>query len=81
MQITLDFGAMAESLKKQLARFYVQEKELSHYQRDADAISRLMMRGLISESQAHAARKRLMKKVLSAIKGPKKENKKSRRVE
>lgn len=73
MKITLDFGAMAPPLKKQLADYNVSEAELSQCQRDADAIVRLNWRRLISDSQAHAARKRLMKKIMAAIEGPKQE--------
>ncbi len=64
MQITL--GAMADSLKDQLAKINTtpdQKAEIERLDMDACAISRLYIRDLIPESQATKARQKLMKKI------------------
>ena len=67
MDLELTFGAMAPTILAQLARQGVQPNEVgvvSHWQRDADAIARLKIRGLISDSQARQARQRLLKNIV-----------------
>jgi len=65
MQIEL--GALSEPLTDQLGRNIKltpeQRKEAGIYDKDADAISRLYIRGLIPESQADNARRKLLKKI------------------
>lgn len=61
----IQFGALAPRLAEQVGiRAYTLQKRISilkHQQRDADAITRLAVRGLLPDAQVHAARKRLMK--------------------
>ena len=64
MQIEL--GALADSLKDQLAKIDTtpeQKAEIERLDMDADAISRLYVRDLIPESQATKARQKLMRKI------------------
>lgn len=51
------FGAMVPSLKEQGIR----AKNLEHYQLDADTITRLNLRGVLTDSEALKARKRIIK--------------------
>lgn len=60
MQIEL--GALAPSLIEQLAGA-VDADKLAHFDQDADAITRLYVRGYIPESVAGKARKRLVKEI------------------
>ena len=61
------FGALSRRLAEQITigsysrRWHV--IKLKHLQRDADAITRLHVRNLMSDGQAHSARKRLMKRI------------------
>jgi len=50
------FGALVPSLSNQLR---LPARLVRHAQRDADAITRLAVRGLLTEREAHAARRRL----------------------
>jgi hypothetical protein len=52
----IEFGALVPSLSDQLR---LPAKILRHSQRDADAITRLAVRGLLTEREAHAVRRRL----------------------
>lgn len=54
----LIFGALAPSLKEQLGQFCPEE-----FQADADAITRLEVRGIVIPSGARAARKRLVRSI------------------
>lgn len=53
------FGAFAPKLKDQLGNI----KDVSIFQEDTDNITRLMIRGLITISEADKARMRLIKKI------------------
>lgn len=66
----LHFGAMAESISDQLSAqgFNAEPADLLHWQKDSDAITRLAVRRLLPESQAHNARKRLMKLIVKGVK-------------
>lgn len=64
MQIIL--GALADPLMDQLAEINTtpkQKAEIEMLDKDADAISRLYIRGLIPESQATKAREKLMRRI------------------
>lgn len=63
MTLQIVFGALSESIAKQLSAQGYRLKSSALYQKDADAITRLLIRGLIPESQANDARKRLMKSI------------------
>jgi hypothetical protein len=66
MKLELIFGALAEGLKKQLsdAHVSIDETKLAHFQKDADAIVRLNIRGLVNDSSATAMRRKLMKRIV-----------------
>jgi len=59
-KISLSFGATAPPLSEQLNNFGFGEKKLERWQKDADAITRLSVRELITETEAKKARKRLL---------------------
>lgn len=63
MSIKIAFGALCDSIAKQLRTQGYRLKSVAPYQKDADAITRLVIRGLLPDSQANAARKRLMKDI------------------
>ena len=68
MQIRL--GALAPKLSKQLDAVGItnyDEEYLEVFQRDADSISRLSIRGFITDTIAEKARKRLIKKLAEWI--------------
>lgn len=54
----LSMGALAPPLHEQIR---ASKKACAPYQRDADAITRLSLRRLITEAQAHAARMKLVR--------------------
>ena len=68
----IHFGAFAPPLYKQLEsqgfEFEWQQQAWMSLQLDADAIVRLCVRGIITDSQAVAARKKLMKKIEQTLK-------------
>jgi hypothetical protein len=66
MNIEIHFGALAPRLSKQDAGAYIKKKTLSHLQRDADALVRLHLRGVLSDSEVEKARRRLMNKIVNA---------------
>lgn len=63
MTIHIKFGALCDSITKQLRAQGYRLKVSASYQKDADAITRLAVRGLLPAAQANAARKRLMKDI------------------
>ena len=69
----IEFGAFAPPLREQLiAAGYTTKdvkasKDLTHCQFDADAVSRLSVRGIITQSSADSARKKIVKKIGSLI--------------
>jgi FAD synthase len=67
MSIEIMFGAISDSLDKQLRKQGYKLKSVDLYQKDADAITRLLIRSLINESQAHAARKMLLRNMCAEI--------------
>lgn len=65
----IHFGALSPTIAEQLDEAGVgyDEDKIDHCNRDAYAISRLQVRGLLTESQAHGARKKVLKKIEAAI--------------
>lgn len=62
--VALVFGATAPSLVRQLkAREPHQIKMMKLFQRDADAITRLSVRGLLTERETDKARRRLISRL------------------
>ncbi len=69
MHVEVCFGALAPKLKEQLKGRKISKADIDHLQRDADALVRVHIRRLISDSTADSARKKLMKKIMQAVKG------------
>ena len=61
MDGTVKLGALCPDLKEQ-----GWDDENGHLQKDADAISRLRIRGILSEPEARRARDRLVKRLKPA---------------
>jgi hypothetical protein len=65
MKIDIEFGApsprIEEQLRAQGLRLDMDPMQRQHLQRDADEVSRLRARGVLSESEADRARARIMK--------------------
>jgi hypothetical protein len=70
MNKDLSFGALSPPLSEQLAGLGLKVLTIRHFQRDADAITRLLVRGLMSESHGHLARGRLARRISEAIREP-----------
>ena len=68
----ITFGAMAQSLAMQLERYEIEPSILDAFEKDLNAISRLYIRSLISESQTDQARIKVVKRIEKHAK-PKKE--------
>lgn len=68
-EFNLSFGALSEPLKKQLAEqgLRMKSKYLQHFQKDADALSRLHIRGLIPDSEVRKIRQKLMKSITKKL--------------
>lgn len=68
MKLTLQFGAMAPKLAEQLDGIARLPKSLlSAFQQDADAVTRLAVRGLLPDGETAKARKRLLKRVAAQV--------------
>jgi hypothetical protein len=65
------FGAMADPLRKQLEMTGIDAGTINHLQRDVDAVVRLHVRGLLTDSEANKARQRVAKKIFIAIRSKK----------
>ena len=64
-ELVIVFGAMTDSIQKQLLAQQITRprKIVQVLQMDADSITRLAIRGLLSDSEVRKARQRLMKKI------------------
>lgn len=64
-QLNLSFGVLSPKIAEQLTAQSVgiESERLGHFQKDADAVSRLHVRGLIPDSTAKTIREKLMKKI------------------
>lgn len=64
--MNVTFGALSPPLSRQLAG--VQSREvIRHWQRDADAITRLAVRGLLTEREVGNARLRLCRQIRESV--------------
>jgi primosomal replication protein N len=73
--MNLHFGAMADSLQEQVESqigIVFTGDEFIEFQANADAVTRLNIHGLISDSQAQAARKKIVKSMERIWKSKKK---------
>ena len=63
-ELKIAMGAMSDSLTDQFkSQGFEPPKDIDHFQKDADAITRLKIRGLLTDSQSDSARKKLMKEL------------------
>lgn len=69
-QPTIYFGATCEPLAVQLQGYELGSLCIPHAQADADAITRLYVRGYISQKVKDAAQARLVKEMKRAMKTP-----------
>ena len=68
MKLELYFGALTESVSEQLKKqFNNPNLDLPMFDEDAEALVRVYVRGIISDSENQKARKRLMKKIVSYL--------------
>lgn len=66
MNVTITFGAMSPQLREQLQHQGMRTRDanqLKHLQMDADAVTRLCVRGMITQGETHNARKKITKKI------------------
>jgi len=54
------FGALCDPIKKQIG---FDSEVIKHCQKDADAVTRLLIRGLMTESSGRVARNRIAKHI------------------
>lgn len=66
MEIEISLGCYSEKLSKQLAG-RIHPDNLAHFDMDADGITRLYVRGLLTERERDSARKRLIKSIQGAL--------------
>lgn len=59
----IKFGAWAPPLKKQLASVPVNRATVAVQQLNADAVTRLVLHGLLTDAAARRARKRILRKL------------------
>ena len=66
MNVEISFGAMSPPLAQQLQRQGLavrDNNQLEHLQLDVDALTRLVIRDVLTDSAATAVRKKLLKRV------------------
>lgn len=69
-EIAIHFGAMCDTIAEQLAGQVERlpaAHTLEHLQRDAEAITRLRVRSVLTDGEASRARQRLMKQIREAV--------------
>lgn len=66
--IEVCFGPLYPSLSEQLAGVISDAASLDHFEKDRLAINRLLLRGLLSDSEADRGRRRLMKSIVNLAK-------------
>jgi hypothetical protein len=69
MKLTINFGSLAPRIKYQLAAAKVRAhyKDVATWQADADAITRLLVRGLLTGPETVKCRRKLMKDIISGV--------------
>lgn len=70
MSLSLQFGALAPKIAWQVANqgFRFVRSHVRQAQRDADAVTRLLIRGLMNEAQAKKARQKIVCDVAQQVK-------------
>ena len=67
MRLELHFGALTDPVSKQLSEQFKTPIDLPQFDKDADALVRVYVRGIISDSENKKARQRLMKKITAYL--------------
>lgn len=69
MKLDIIFGAMAPRISEQVERqgFTAKTADMVEWQRDAEAITRLAVRALQTEASTMAARRKLLKRILTRV--------------
>lgn len=62
----INFGALSPPLKEQLREYVFNEDEIDILQEDIDAINRLHIKGMLTDSATQAAEKKIIKKIAQA---------------
>src|SRR5687767_10118930 len=67
--LSLEFGALSPKISRQLsaAGLRLDGGAASFFQRQADAVTLLVIHGTLSDGEAHKARRRLMKNIAEAV--------------
>jgi len=67
--VAILFGAVSDPISAQLANqfFAARDSDIEWWQRDADAITRLDVSGLLPRSVVLATRKKLMRRIASTV--------------
>lgn len=66
-RLGITFGALAPKLSQQLAQFDLGRDDVRHWQKDADAIVRLAIRGLIPDNVKARAYQRLTDRIAECV--------------
>ncbi|MDD4051231.1 MAG: hypothetical protein PHR28_04945 [candidate division Zixibacteria bacterium] len=68
-QIAISFGGMADPIAVQIGRlgYTLNEADATRIQKLSDAITLLLIHGMIPDREGHAARKRLMNYITKCI--------------
>jgi hypothetical protein len=69
IKLRIAFGAMSKPLHEQISEhgIPVTQDEMSHYQKDAEAITRLRIRGMLSDKEVGNTQIRLMKNIVKYL--------------
>lgn len=67
MGIEIVFGAVCDPIDKQLREQGHPLKTASVFQKDADALTRLAVRGLLTDAQVRQARKKLLRRIVDEL--------------
>lgn len=66
-KLHMTYGALAIPLRRQLRGLGISREAIAHFQRDSDAVTRLAVRGLVSEAEARRIRQRLTKMIAGQV--------------
>jgi len=68
-EVAILFGAVSDPISKQIADqfFAARDSDIEWWQRDADAITKLDVSGLLPRSVVLATRKKLMRRIASTV--------------
>jgi hypothetical protein len=67
--LKLRFGAMSPTIKQQLKEqgYKMDATDCVHFQKDAEAITRLRIRGMLNDSQCKSAHDKLFKNITKSL--------------